>query len=84
MDCTIPDVIMEKDEELTRLVEQYPIDIPVKEAAHFLGMDVNSLRGAIQAGVPFALFWRQSSSSNRAFHIPTYLFYRWCKCGGIR
>ena len=74
----IPTPIKEKLSELNKLVEQYPLTIPVIVAANFLGMDKDSLRACLFTGnCPFGVGWVQHLKSNRAFCIPTVPFYLW-------
>lgn len=46
----IPKPIMENMEKLNELVEKYPLDIPVPEAAKLMGMKPECLRAAIDCG----------------------------------
>lgn len=64
--------------ELEQLVKQYPIDIPLIEAAKFLHMHPESLRCAIVQGTAgfAALAWQKPGAKNRGFLIPTLSFYQ--------
>jgi hypothetical protein len=74
----IPQCITNKLLELNRLAEQYPEDIPVKNAAEFLNVDIRSLKSyLIQSGNSIGLGWRKDMAANRGFHIPTTKFYLW-------
>lgn len=78
MQLKLPLPILVKLDELERLVEQYPLKIPTKEAANFLEMDYQCLIRAIDQGkVPFGIGWDNGQYSNRHTHIPTAPFYFW-------
>lgn len=68
----------ERQKSLEALCEKYPIEIPLPEAAKWLGIAPESLRAAICQGTCSfpALAWRKAGKQNRAFHIPTASFYK--------
>ena len=67
----------ERIEELERICQEYPKNIPIHVVADFLGTSVESLRTAIAQGkTSFAAFsWCKPGKSNRGFLIPTLAFY---------
>lgn len=67
----------ERQQELRRLCEQHPIEIPVIEAAKYLGISPEGLRYAIIQGTCgfSAIAWRKPSAKNYAYYIPTLTFY---------
>ena len=72
----IPQCIIDRQEELNRLCEEHPVTIPVNDAAKFLGMAPESLRESISTGsCPFGLGWQKVAGGNRAYCIPTLVFY---------
>ncbi len=73
---TPPSCVTDKLKELTAICEENPVQIPLPVAAKFLGMESPSLRAAIMDGsCPFGFGWRRTARGNRAFCIPTHLFY---------
>lgn len=74
----IPAPIQDQLEKLDKLVEEYPLKIPVNACAAFLGMNNESLRACLEYGAcPFGLGWIKNNAQNRAFYIPTLTFYLW-------
>lgn len=76
----VPKCITDNLLELNQLAEKYPKDIPVSDAANFLGMDSRSLKSYLMQ--PYNLLgmgWRKDRAANRGFHIPTVKFYLWCR-----
>ena len=70
------EALRQRKEELKRLCEKYPVSIPVKEAAQFLGMKPENLRCAIAlGGVKGAIWWQKPGSKNSAYSIQTLPFY---------
>lgn len=71
-----PQPVAEKLQELDRLVEDFPLNIPIATLAKFLGMDANCLKASMEHGnCPFGLAWK--ANSNRGFKVPTVPFYLW-------
>lgn len=78
MKLTIPTAVADKLNALDALVDQYPVQIPVKACAEFLSIGQDSLRRSIETGnCPFALGWQKAGAANRAFCVPTVPFYLW-------
>ena len=74
----IPKPIVERWEELNKLVDEYPLYIPLNVLASFLGMSDEGLRAAIDNGkCPFGISWKLIGKVNRGFKIPTFTFYMW-------
>ncbi len=74
----IPRPIYERMEELNALVEKYPIDIPLPEAAKLLGTKPDSLRAAIDCGsFRPGYSWRKGSAASKGYKIATIPFYLW-------
>ena len=74
----IPKPIIENMEKLNALVEKYPIDIPLPEAAKLMGMNPESLRAAIDCGsFKPGYSWRKENTLNKGYKIATIPFYLW-------
>ena len=72
----LPVPVVRKLEELDKLIEAYPQDIPVHEMAKFLGKSAASLREMIEQGqCPFA--FGGAGSLRRNFAVPAATFYLW-------
>ena len=70
--------ILEQLEKLNRIAEEYPVKIPLKVAADFLGMNEESLKAALMRGnVPFGFGYQRHDEANRVMIIPTLPFYLW-------
>ena len=68
---------------LSEIIRNYPISIPVKVAAKFLGMSPASLRAAIdQNQCPFGFSWRLGE--RRGYKIPTSAFSAWLTKGTLK
>lgn len=61
---------------LDKLIEAFPVSMPTSAAAEFLGIDVASMRAAIENGA-IGLAWRKQGKTNHAYYIPTAQFVRW-------
>lgn len=71
-----PSCVTDRLKELAEICEANPVQIPLPVAAKFLGVESPSLRAAIMDGsCPFGFGWRRTTRGNRAFCIPTHLFY---------
>ncbi len=67
-------------DELSALVEAYPLYIPVAAAADFLHIKEPALRASIESGsCPFGFSWRLGDRS--AYKIPTITFVAWLTKG---
>ena len=68
-------------DELKELCQEYPVCIPVRVAAKFLGMAEDCLRASIEQGrCPFGLGW-QLGTQRMGFKIPTMAFVAWLTKG---
>lgn len=75
---SIPRPVEDKLSQLYKLVEEYPVSIPIPKLAEFLGADDEGIRNSIDKGqCPFALGWQKSLKGNRAYKVPTVPFYLW-------
>ena len=61
--------------KVEKLVEENPINIPVKIVSSFLDVDDKTVRGMVVKGVFGA--WGQNTINKRFFVIPTANFVRW-------
>lgn len=67
-------------EELKALCEAYPIYIPVREAAKYIGVAEDCLRAAMdQNRCPFGFSWRLGERGG--YKIPTMAFASWMAKG---
>ena len=61
---------------LSRLVEQYPLYVPVLAAAELLHIKPEALRASIEQGrCPFGFCWQLGD--RMAYKVPTLTFVRW-------
>ena len=75
---TNPKPIVDKLNELDKLVTKNPQFIPLTECASFLGAKSDGLRASIENNqCPFGISWKCMGAANRAFKIPTVTFYMW-------
>lgn len=73
-----PKCILEREQKLVQLCEQYPELIPLEAAAAYLGMSVKGLRHYLEArNDSFGLFYRNGGDGRRAYFISTLPFYKW-------
>lgn len=77
-----PKVIIEREQELRSLCEQYPKSIPVPAAANYMGMDMDCLRTCIDQGKCRFGIGGRSEGNNKARtlgsrfnNIPTLAFW---------
>ena len=69
-------------EALKALCQKYPICIPVREAAKFLGVSEEGLRRSCDMGrCPFGFSW--SLGERSGYKIPTMAFVAWLTKGTI-
>ncbi len=67
-------------DELSALVEEYPVYIPISAAADFLHIKEPALRASIESGnCPFGFSWRLGDRA--AYKIPTLTFVAWLTKG---
>ena len=72
------EIIREQLEKLETLIHKYPIKIPLKEAAEFLGMNEEGLKSALMRGnAPFGFAYQKGDGAYRVMVIPTVTFYLW-------
>lgn len=87
--AAVSPAIQERIEALDKLIKKHPTNIPVREAAKFLGIGDNGLKQAIKAGtVPFALSWQtpvfrrnHECAKQRQYRISSLAFAGWVLCG---
>lgn len=73
---TPPQCVIDRFAQLRKLCEKYPVTVPLTSAAKFLGVSPECLRESIITGsCPFGFGWQKTAGGNRAFCIPTHLFY---------
>ena len=66
-------------QRLEKLIEEYPLTIPVPVASDFLGCHQDTLRSALEDG-KLGFSERKLGKVNRGFVIPTGHFVRWYLC----
>lgn len=64
------------NEKIDRLIAENPINLSIQDISAFTGMDVASVRAAIENDV-FGVSWRKSGSARHGYYIPTAQFVRW-------
>lgn len=75
---------MARIEELKALCNKYPIAIPVREAAQFLGISPECLRASCMQGrCPFGFAWASVGSERTGYKIPTLTFFCWITKGAV-
>ena len=68
--------LKDRMDELARLVEKYPLSIPVLAAADLLHVSPEALRASIDQGrCPFGFCW--CLGERKAYKIPTVTFCSW-------
>lgn len=73
----VPAPVKDRLNELDKLVNDFPTEIPLVHAADFLRMDPPSLRAYLQTNTSFGMAWKKEGKTNCGFHIPTLTFYMW-------
>lgn len=69
-------------EELTKIINNYPVYIPVSEAATFLHMGPDALRASMEQNrCPFGFSWKLGDRNG--YKIPTIAFVSWLTKGTI-
>ena len=72
------DVIQYQLKQLDKLVEQYPVKLPLSEVAKFLDMNEEGLKAALMRGnAPFGFAYQKGDGAYRVNVIPTVKFYLW-------
>lgn len=62
--------------ELSRLIEENPVYIPVTAVAEFLHVKADGIRASMEQGrCPFGFSWKIGDKAG--FKIPTLAFYNW-------
>ena len=70
--------IKKRLEELEKLVEKYPVKLPLKVVADFLDMNEEGLKAALaRNNVPFGFAYQKTDGGYRVMVIPTVTFYLW-------
>ena len=64
------------NEKIDRLIEAFPVNLPVSAISDFLSLDVASVRAAIE-NEKFGISWRKIGKANHGYFIPTAQFIRW-------
>lgn len=69
-------------EELKRIIEEYPICVPVPVAAAYVGVSPQCLRASIEQNrCPFGFSWKLGDRSG--YKIPTIAFVSWLSKGTL-
>lgn len=69
-------------DELKALCEKYPVCIPIREVAKFLGASEDGIRAAcLQGRCPFGYAWKIGERAG--FKIPTMAFVCWLTKGAV-
>ncbi len=69
-------VISERQKELSHLIEEHPLYLPVSKVAEFLHVKPEALRASMEQGrCPFGLAWKLGDKA--AYKVPTITFYCW-------
>lgn len=76
MTDVIKDFLDSDDRKIEKLISEYPVSVPTKVAAEFLGIDCASLRAIINENT-VGLSWKKEGKLNKGFFIPTPQFLRW-------
>lgn len=72
------DIIKERLATLKQIVDKHPLQIPVKVAAKFLGVNEEGLKVALMRGnAPFGFAYQKADGGYRVPVIPTITFYLW-------
>lgn len=72
----VTEFLSNDNERIDRLIENFPINLPVSAISDFLSVDVASVRAAIERGV-FGMAWKKDGKANHGFFVPTAQFVRW-------
>ncbi|MBR2908057.1 MAG: hypothetical protein IKC26_10015 [Clostridia bacterium] len=72
------DAIKQQLERLEELVKKYPLKLPLRAVADFLGMNEEGLKAALMRGnAPFGFAYQKTDGAYRVIVIPTVKFYLW-------
>ena len=73
------EILKERMDAMSTLIERYPLYIPVIAAAEFLHVGAEALRASIEQGkCPFRFCWRLGD--RMAYKLPTLTFVCWVTC----
>lgn len=73
------EILKERMDAMSDLIERYPLYIPVIAAAEFLHVGAEALRASIEQGkYPFGFCWRLGD--RMAYKLPTLTFVCWVTC----
>ena len=76
----MPTEMVERRVQLKKLLERYPVAIPVTEAANFLEMKEEGLRTSLLQGMcPFGFAYKNGERA--AYKIPGDTFLSWFSAG---
>lgn len=73
---TINNFLSNDNEKIDKLIQESPESLSVTDISKFLGMDVASVRAAIENGT-FGTSWKKAGSARHGYFIPTSQFVRW-------
>ena len=78
----IPNEVQERINELNELCNKYPRNIPIIDAAKYIGIDKDILRTMLIRGTcPFGVGWEDLNKERMSGKIPTLTFWAWCTNG---
>ena len=72
----LTEFLSEDNAKIDRLIENFPVNLPVSAVSDFLGLDVASIRAAIE-NERIGLAWKKAGRANHGYFIPTAQFVRW-------
>lgn len=70
------DFLSADNKKIDKLIEEFPVNLPISAVADFLSIDVASVRAAVDNGV-FGLCWKKPGKMNKGYFVPTAQFVRW-------
>lgn len=80
-----PKAILEQTKEFYQLIDANPQCIDLPDVAQFLGVNAEWLRCAIDQGrASFGFSWKKAGKGNRAYKIPTLVFWNWVTQGNAK
>lgn len=78
-----PQEIIDRETELSELIQKNPRFVPLETVAEYIGMDKDCLRESIDQGkCRFGIGGKNGVRGNRFAKIPTIVFYNWVTMGG--
>lgn len=73
-----PECILDQVERLIALCNKHPQEIPLKDAAEYLGWTVDALRNYLQKNPDtFGVCYNADPGGQRRYFISTLPFYQW-------